>query len=524
MKRKSPKATKARRAKAGQANNPKKPSIVLSGRSEEEITDQAIVVLASTNENLFQRCDKLVQLSIPQNEPDFIERPKGIARIVTLQKPTLKEQLASRILWLIQKDDEFIKTSPPGRLAETIIARQAWREIPHLEGIVRAPVIRPDGTILEKRDMTKRLVSTSNQTKNLNQLTKNQATLRRFRPLMIFSKCWSTSLFRKKNIRSRVLAAILTPFARYAFKGPSPLFLIDSNVRGSGKSLLADVTSMLWQGAPMPRTPAPNDDEEWRKTITTFVRDAEPIILIDNVVTELGSKALDAALTGSIWKNRLLGKNEQITAPLQISWYVTGNNLLLKADTTRRCLHIKLDSKEERSEFRHPDLLKWVNQNRPRLVKDVLTILRAFFVAGRPKQNIPPWGSFEGWSDLVREAVCWVTGIDPGNTRNELVSQSDTEAHLLGMIIEGIRQVDSQEQGLTTGELLRLATDKPEQYPCLRSAFQHMAVPPADLPSPQSIGRQFQKYRRRVCSVFFLDSINRQKQNRWFVRSVEAKA
>ncbi len=44
------------------------------------------------------------------------------------------------------------------------------------------------------------------------------------------------------------LAGVLTPFARYTFYGPAPLFLYDANVAGCGKSLLTDVTSIITAG------------------------------------------------------------------------------------------------------------------------------------------------------------------------------------------------------------------------------------------------------------------------------------
>ena len=38
------------------------------------------------------------------------------------------------------------------------------------------------------------------------------------------------------------------------------------------------------------------------------------------------------------------------------------------------------------------------------IVAAILTILRAYHVAGRPKHTHPPMGSFEGWDALIRGA------------------------------------------------------------------------------------------------------------------------
>ena len=51
-------------------------------------------------------------------------------------------------------------------------------------------------------------------------------------------------------------------FRRYSYYGPTPLFLIDANVRGSGKGLLADCAITIATGREPARTTAPKSDEE----------------------------------------------------------------------------------------------------------------------------------------------------------------------------------------------------------------------------------------------------------------------
>src|SRR5262245_58329562 len=167
---------------------------------------------------------------------------------------------------------------------------------------------------------------------------------------------------------------------------------------------------MIHTGRALPRTTADGDNSEWKKRITAILTSAEPMVLIDNVAGSLGCPALDALFTSRTWKERVLGVTK-MTAELPCStiWICTGNNLQFEADTARRTLHIKLTSNEEhpenRSGFKHPDLLAWVKHNRPRLATACVTILRAWHLAGRPDQKLKPWGSFESWSDIVRNAV-----------------------------------------------------------------------------------------------------------------------
>ena len=215
--------------------------------------------------------------------------------------------------------------------------------------------------------------------------------------------------FAKPEHRAAWLAFVLTPLARHAFSGPSPLFLIDANTRGSGKSLLADVGGILATGTTLARMSNPRDDEECRKRITALALAGDSMVLIDNIIGNLGCASLDAALTSpDSWKDRILGKSEMVELPLSLTWTATGNNVMLEADTSRRTLQIRLDSPEEnpelRSGFQIPHLVAHVKQQRAALVAAGLTILSAYHTAGRPRMNLPPWGSFDAWSALIREA------------------------------------------------------------------------------------------------------------------------
>ena len=84
--------------------------------------------------------------------------------------------------------------------------------------------------------------------------------------------------------------------------------------------------------------------------------------------------------------------------PLNMSWYGTGNNVQLHADTSRRVCHVRMETMDEKPElksgFKYPRLREHVRRHRAKLLAAALTILRGFIVAGRPSHNLPAWGSF----------------------------------------------------------------------------------------------------------------------------------
>ena len=76
------------------------------------------------------------------------------------------------------------------------------------------------------------------------------------------------------------------------------------------------------------------------------------------------------------------------------------------------------------------NLHQYIPENRPRLVKAGLIILKAYHAAGMPKQNIKQFGRFEEWSDWVRSALVWLGLPDPCLTRKEIESTDPIRAAL----------------------------------------------------------------------------------------------
>src|SRR5262249_5963383 len=202
------------------------------------------------------------------------------------------------------------------------------------------------------------------------------------------------------------VASVLTPLARFAFHGPSPLFLVDANVPGAGKGLLLDCCSRTLTGERFTIATYTDDEDELRRRITSLALAGDRMVLFDNLEGRFGNAVLDAALTATSWEDRVLGGNRMARVPLFTTWYATGNNVAVGADTARRICHIRLESDherpEERSGFKHPDLLGYVGSRRDQLLAAALTILRAYCVADRPDQQLTAWGSFDSPSPLLR--------------------------------------------------------------------------------------------------------------------------
>jgi hypothetical protein len=206
-----------------------------------------------------------------------------------------------------------------------------------------------------------------------------------------------------------------------------------------------------------------------------------------------------------------------------MTWYATGNNVLVAADTARRVCHIRLESPrerpEERNDFEHPDLLTWVGAQRDRLLAAALTILRGYCAAGRPDLGLTAWGSFAGWSGLVRAAVVWVGLPDPAETRMLLQEEADVAAESMAVILNCWEQLDPQRQGLTAAEVIDLVRNAPVDWPPnhhrdLKDALETLL----GRLDARLLGNRLRGYRRRIFCDRFIDwTGEKQRAKRWAV-------
>jgi hypothetical protein len=109
---------------------------------------------------------------------------------------------------------------------------------------------------------------------------------------------------------------------------------------------------------------------------------------------------------------------------------VTGNNIKLAGDIGRRCYQIRLDAQTarpwERKKFKYPYLKTHVLQHRAELLAALLTMVRGWVAAGRPRLRTQELGGgFEGWSRMVGRILAYA-GVEGFLTNQEqLYATSD---------------------------------------------------------------------------------------------------
>jgi hypothetical protein len=474
--------------------------------------------------NLYERHAKIVHLTgVPADTVRAgLKRFAGSPLIVETQ-PALLTALASKHAAFIHFDKrrkgggEWVRGSPPPWLANVLLqqASQNW-PFRHLAGVIQAPTLREDGTVLDRPgyDGASGLLYVSDGTRF--PPIPEHPTLEQARAALdVLREMVAQFPFEHEHDRAAALAAAITPVVRPAIAGSCPLFLFDATTPGSGKTLLANLVSLVALGRPcaLMSQPERSDGEETRKRITSLLLGGDTLACLDNLTAPLGDGALDVALTGAIWADRTLGSNREIKIPMRLVFLATGNNVQLRGDAARRVVRCRLapntERPEERTGFQHPRLLEWAKDNRPRLVASVLTLVRGYVVAGKPSVGLPALGSFEDWSGLVRSALVWAGEADCCEGRAELQAEADPKVSALRALLECWHAAWGTEP-VTLQDVAKAHANRAQTTICgnaaqvdARTAFFAAAAelaPPskADTLDTTRLGHALKRYRGRV--------------------------
>jgi hypothetical protein len=400
------------------------PKIVVNNRQLPDVTAEAIEALAASNHppEIFVRAGRPVRVREDEN---------GVPEIQAMEDPHIKGRLARVANFVRNTDKGETEVIPPDWLVKDV-GQLPWWPFPALEAVVEAPIMRPDGTIFGTPgyDPTTRLYYRPVGGFHVPPIPTAPTESDTRTAISLLDEAVGEFPYEDGASAANALALMLTPLVRQAVNGPVPLALIDKPQAGTGGSLLAETIAVISSGHTAEMLGAPRDEEEWRKQITAKLSTGATMITVDNVEGALYAPSLARALTARTWTDRVLGRSETVTVSQRATWIATGNNIQLRGDLPRRCYWIRLDAREsrpwQRENFKHPNLLGWVTQNRGQLIHALLTLARAWFAADKPKApNLPRLGSFEAWTETVGGMVAFAGIPDFLGNLAELYDKTD---------------------------------------------------------------------------------------------------
>ena len=486
------------------------------------LADEALEALAANPDSgVYVRGDFLARVVRDRGRPrPGIRRQVGSPFIEPLTHDALRDRIARLGAWRRVSKQTASEMMPPDWMIRNLMARALW-PLPTLEGVIGAPTLRPDGSILRDPgfdEATGLLHLPSGEfppipdSPTADDVARALETLKD--PLVDFP-------FRAESDGSAAIATILSIVARPAIDGCVPTSVIRGTTPGIGKGLLADAIGIASTGRAPSRMALASSKEEMDKRILSVAIAGDPLVLLDNLEGRIGSTVLSAAITARSWQGRVLGLSKMGKAPLNAVWIGTGNNVLFRGDFGRRVVPIdmvsSLEHPEDRKteEFKHPRLLEYVARVRPQIVVAALTILRAYHLAGRPAHREPCKGSFEAWDELVRGALIWAGLADPDAGRERVRRESDMDLAALDTALIALAQ-EFGNTPFTAAQAVGKAGEQGELHDALLGLLSDRAKLDG-----KSLGYAFRGVRNRVVSGKRLVSPDEKRSgNRWGVEQI----
>ena len=387
-------------ARAAAASSGDGRQINVTGRELPAISVESIRALDAGNEppTLFVRSGQLVYVGVDERK-----RPS----IVTVTRANLRGRLGraarhtrtgvtgleSGALPMIEVVDDIMS-----------LPASEW-PFPALDVVVEVPTILSDGSLLDTPgyEPSNRILYEPNL--QIDQIPEAPTTDDVDAAVALIEEAVGEFPWTDAASRANFFGLLLTPIVRLAIGDGVPLAIIDAPQAGTGKSLLADVFGMIITGRETTKQAFPRDETEAHKTILSTLLAGHSIVCFDNFDGMLLSPTLELALTTREFEGRILGTSGNMTAHNVATWLITGNNIKPGGALPRRCYHIRIDAQSDRPflgrKFQHDPLLDWVRQNRGALLRSLIVMARAWFVAGKPAGTDNPLGSFREWHKTI---------------------------------------------------------------------------------------------------------------------------
>lgn len=293
--------------------------------------------------------------------------------------------------------------------------RGSWPTVRPIDCIVRTPFIRRDGTLCQAAgyDAESRIVMSPSI--DWGHIDDSPTLANVEASVALINDLISGFEFDGPQSRAAVWSAILCLLQPELW--PIPMHVFDATSKGSGKSLLSGLCASIGVGVPV-GVGGSTESEEFNKTLTSCLLRGARVKVFDNArgAGTFGTAMLASYLTSPRggYSFRILGKTEERTVVPRTAIFVSGNNTTLDEDLGRRSILCRQQPNvvdpSARTGFKHdliggehmrPDVLR-------ELVRAALTVVLWHVKAGRPAMQLPAMGSYDAYTQCVREPLVMV--------------------------------------------------------------------------------------------------------------------
>lgn len=301
------------------------------------------------------------------------------------------------------------EVTPPRDILASVLAGKTWPNVPPLRGIIGAPVLRRDGTLLQQPgyDPATGLYLAS---KVALPPVPDEPTPKQVRDARSFllGRFLRDFPWASKADRANYVALLVTPILRHFTRSLTPFALIDATMPSSGKTILTAGPGMLYGQRVMPWA---YSDEELRKSITAVLAEQVGVVIWDNLAegTVIDSAVLAQLVTTGVWSDRQLGASRNIATVNDRLWMATGNNLQVGGDMASRTVRVHLDPNMPRPEQRDqtafgiPHLDQWITvpANQLTVLWHLLVLVLDWTRNGAPKVTGLSMRQFTPWAQAL---------------------------------------------------------------------------------------------------------------------------
>lgn len=413
------------------------PDVMIEGDGDlARVVDELEAALVAAGAPIYVRAGELVRVIDGESPRRGLERDPAAPLIVPHTDVTLQITATEHVAIhkRNRKTKNLERVDCPLALARALRERKAWA-FRELAGVVEHPIVLPDGRVLWTSDYDEATgllfhAPPYAYQSPLDKPTRRDAEveLQRLRDLLVGFP------FVEPVDESVALAFLLSFFVRPVV-ATAPAFLVNANAAGTGKSYFVRLPSILASGREPALMTLADDPAELKKVLFAALLQGDEHIALDNAVGVVDSAALCALLTAPVYQDRLLGASQTIRLPTSAVVSVNGNNVIVAGDLTRRVLEVRLDAQCERPAERRFDFdpIDEVRSQRGDYVMSCITILQAYAQADE-RVDVPPFGSFEQWSRMVREPLIWLGMPDPCASLRHLEDEDPERAALRAML------------------------------------------------------------------------------------------